>query len=132
MRAVSVVAALISRNGEVLVQRRPAGKARASLWEFPGGKREAHEGAEAALARECREELGLTIEVLGEVWSTEHRYEDLEVRLQLFRAKVISGRPEPLEGQELRWVRPIDLPQLPFVAADVPVLDQLARGEIAL
>jgi 8-oxo-dGTP diphosphatase len=132
MRTVQVVAALISRQGEVLVQRRPPGKTRGALWEFPGGKVEAEEEAHHALTRECHEELGVNVEVTDELWATHHRYDDLEVHLRLFRAKIVSGEAEPREGQDLRWVLPADLPSLPFVEADIPVLKLIADGEIAL
>ena len=132
MKVVEVVAALISRQGEVLVQRRPPEKTRGMLWEFPGGKREPEESAKVALARECHEELGVTVEVEEELWATKHRYNDLEVHLQLYRTKVIAGEPEPREGQDLRWVLPADLPGMPFVEADVPVLKLIAHGDIPL
>jgi 8-oxo-dGTP diphosphatase len=136
MRHIKVVAALIGREGEVLVQKRPATKTRAALWEFPGGKLEPGEDAPAALVRECREELGVEVEVGPEVWSTSHRYEDApratEVQLRLFRCQLVGGTPAPLERQELRWVEPRRLSDLPFVAADIPVLELLASGEIPI
>jgi 8-oxo-dGTP diphosphatase len=130
-----MVAALLSEKGRVLVQRRPPGRTRATLWEFPGGKLEPGEDAPTALVRECQEELGITVEVGAEVWSTSHRYEDAEateVQLRLLRCRLIEGTPAPLEKQELRWVAPADLPGMPFLAADIPVLSLLARGEIPL
>ena len=67
MKITQVVAALIWREDKILICRRPANKARALLWEFPGGKVEAGETKEQALVRECREELGITV-VPGSVY----------------------------------------------------------------
>src|SRR5580700_6978347 len=117
MRQIEVAAALLSREGRVLIQKRPATKTRGALWEFPGGKLEPGEDAPVALVRECREELGIEVEVGAEVWSTSHRYEDVapatEVQLRLFRCRLMEGTPNPLEKQELRWVDPNDLAGLP-------------------
>jgi mutator protein MutT len=136
MRQIEVAAALLSHEGRVLVQKRPATKTRGALWEFPGGKLEPGEDGPTALARECREELGVNVEVGAEVWSTSHRYEDAapitEVQLRLFRCRLIEGTPRPLEKQELRWAKPDELSELPFVAADIPVLALIADGEIPL
>ena len=136
MRQIEVAAALLSQDGRVLVQKRPATKTRGALWEFPGGKLEPGEDGPTALARECREELGISVEVGAEVWSTSHRYEDAapvtEVQLKLFRCRLVEGTPQPLEKQELRWAEPGELSELPFVAADIPVLALIADGEIPL
>ena len=136
MRQIEVAAALLSHEGQVLVQKRPPTKTRGALWEFPGGKLEPGEDAPMAWSRECREELGIDVEVGPEVWSTSHRYEDAasvtEVQLRLFRCRLVDGTPQPLEKQELRWVKPSGLAELPFVAADIPVLALLADGEIPL
>lgn len=87
-----VVAALIERDGKLLVCRRPPDKARGLLWEFAGGKVEAGETKEEALRRECREELGCELAV-GSVYAViRHDYPDLSIELTLFRAPRRSGR----------------------------------------
>lgn len=129
---IEVVAALLSQDGRVLVQRRPPGKARAELWEFPGGKPEVGERGETALRRECREELGIEVQVGAEVWSTVHRYEDVEIHLIFYRCALLAGELMAREGQQLRWATPLELLALPFVAADRPLLELLNRGEISL
>jgi 8-oxo-dGTP diphosphatase len=130
VRRVRVVAALISREGRILIQQRPEGSARAGLWEFPGGKTEPGESDEAALARECEEELGVTVEVGPRLWQGEHAYEDLTVSLALFGCRLSGGEPQPLCGQQLVWAQRPQLPDYPFVAADQPLLGPLARGEL--
>ena len=129
-RLVRVVAALIARGDHLLIQQRPAGSARAGLWEFPGGKREAGETDEQALARECHEELGVTVVVGPRLWQGEHAYEDLVVSLALFGCLLADGEPRPLCDQRLLWADRKRLADYPFVAADVPLLGPLARGEL--
>lgn len=131
LRRVRVVAAYFRRGDRVLVQQRPPGKSRGLLWEFPGGKVEAGESDEAALARECAEELGVPVEVGERLWSTVHRYPDLHVELLLYRASMpTDATPQPHDAHQLAWVELRELPSLPFCEADVPLLPLLASGRI--
>ena len=83
-----VVAALIWNGNKFLACQRPANKARGLLWEFVGGKVEQGETKEAALIRECREELGITVAVGAVFMEVVHKYPDLTVHLTLFHAKI--------------------------------------------
>lgn len=123
---IRVVAALIEEGGKFLVCRRPANKARGLLWEFAGGKVEQGEEKAAALVRECREELGVELDV-GEVFTElTHVYPDVTVRLTLFCARIASGVPQRLEHAELRWATPQEMLSLEFCPADAPILRMLA------
>jgi len=128
---IRVVAALIGRppgSDRFLVQQRPAGVKRGLLWEFPGGKVEPGESDSQALVRECREELGVELRVGGRRWSGRHRYEDLEVELVLYDAKIISGSPVPLRANAVRCLTAREMKSLPFCEADIPLLDALESG----
>lgn len=127
-RRVRVVAALLERGGRLLVQRRPSHGPRGDLWEFPGGKREAGESDETALARECQEELGVQVTVEGLLWETEHAYPDLVVSLALYRCRLIGGEPAGAVGQALEWAPRSNLRDYPFCEADLPVVRLLAQG----
>ena len=83
---INVAAALIRDRDKFLICRRPAEKARPLLWEFVGGKVEPGETGEQALARECREELGITVEVGDVFMEVTHEYPDLKIRLTLYNA----------------------------------------------
>lgn len=123
---IRVVAALIEEGGKFLVCRRPANKARGLLWEFAGGKVEQGEEKAAALVRECREELGVELDV-GEVFTElTHVYPDVTVRLTLFCARIAAGVPQRLEHAELRWATPQEMLSLEFCSADAPILRMLA------
>ena len=126
-----MVAALIPSPDDpsrFLVQQRLPNKSRANLWEFPGGKVESGETDEAALARECVEELAVTLEVGKRLWGTTHAYADLTVELELYAARIREGTPKPLGAQALRFCTPVEMKALPFCEADLPLLEELVKG----
>lgn len=124
---VEVVAALIWREDKFLICRRPAHKARGLLWEFVGGKVEPGETKQAALARECREELAIDIEVGDPYIQVDHVYPDMTIRLTLFHASISAGEPRLLEHVEMRWILPSEIPAFDFCPADKDILAQIIR-----
>ena len=123
-----VACALVDVDKRVLIAQRPEGKALAGLWEFPGGKVEPDESLTAALEREIREELGVTILVGDEFFSVVHDYTPKSVRLHFFNCSIIDGEPHPLEVADMRWVRPEELGQFEFPPADADLIAILRRG----
>src|SRR5579859_5943358 len=127
-RLVLVVAvALIDGDGRVLLAQRPAGKAMAGLWEFPGGKVQAGETPEAALIRELAEELGIDVAAscLAPFTFASHRYDDFHLLMPLYVCRVWRGTVTPREGQSLAWVRPPDLSRYEMPPADKPLVAML-------
>ncbi len=122
-----VVAAVLAQpDGRVLLAQRPPGKVYAGYWEFPGGKVEAGEAPEAALARELHEELGI---VIGRAhrWITRiFEYPHATVRLNFFRVFDWQGTPHPHEGQVLSWQRPDATEVTPLLPANFPILKALS------
>src|SRR5215218_5886693 len=104
MERIDVVAAVIERQGEFLVARRLAGTHLAGYWEFPGGKVHHGETHEQALQREIQEELNTGIAGLQEIFSTSQTYPERVVDLHFYRGE-LTGTPEPVLGQELRWIQ---------------------------
>ncbi len=124
-----VVAALIWDEEKFLICQRPAHKARPLLWEFVGGKVEVGELKEAALARECREELDIAVTVLSEKMAVTHEYPDLTIHLTLFNAEIAAGSPVLKEHADMRWITVAEIPQYEFCPADREILDVLQKGE---
>lgn len=124
-----VAAALIDRDGRVMMQRRPVGKAHAGLWEFPGGKVEPGETPAAALVRELREELAIDVanEDLAPLGFATGDDGARCMVLLLFSCRYWSGEPRALDASELRWDEPRALRHLPMPPLDVPMLAAVAR-----
>lgn len=124
---VEVAAAVIERpDGSFLLARRPAGKVYSGWWEFPGGKVEAGELPERALARELHEELGIEV-VRAYPWITRvHVYEHATVMLRFYRVVEWSGEPKSREAQAFVWQRPEAPVVEPMLPANGPVLASLA------
>jgi 8-oxo-dGTP diphosphatase len=124
-RLVLVAAvALIDSDGRVLLAQRPEGKLMAGLWEFPGGKVEPGETPEAALIREIREELGITLRApcIAPLSFASHSYETFHLLMPLFACRRWEGDIGPREGQTLAWVRGNRLRDYPMPPADLPLI----------
>ncbi len=127
-RIVRVVAAVVVRQGEVLITRRLADAERGGLWEFPGGKVEEGETEPEALGRELEEELDCAVEVGPLLLRHRHRYPDLAVELAFYRCELkVNAAPRALGVAALAWVPRQALGSFPFCEADVPVLGELVR-----
>ena len=126
-----VAAGLILRGEEVLICQRRADQPMALKWEFPGGKIEAGESAEQALARELDEELGITAEVGSRVARTRHTYRSGgAVDLQFFAVHAFTGEVTNRIFNEVRWVSLRDLTTFDFLAADRDLIRDLAAGKL--
>ena len=122
-----VVAALIWKKDRFLACQRPAHKARGLLWEFVGGKVESGETREAALIRECREELGVTVRPGDIFMEVVHEYPDLTVNLILYTAVITEGEIQLFEHNDARWITPDEIPSFHFCPADKEILEQIMR-----
>lgn len=127
-----VVAALIEREGSLLVGQRRRGSNFALKWEFPGGKVRPEESLEQALARELKEELGVGSTIGPEIYRTRHRYNELshELLLIFFTAR-IDGEPENLAFEQVAWIERARLESYDFLPADRELVARLAAGEWA-
>lgn len=127
-RVIHVAAAVIERpDGSFLLAQRPEGKVYAGWWEFPGGKVEAGESVQEALARELHEELGIELARSWPWITREHVYEHGHVRLHFRRVDRWRGEPRGREGQRVTWqARADSLTVGPLLPANGPVLSALA------
>jgi 8-oxo-dGTP diphosphatase len=122
-----VACALVDADQRVLLAQRPAGKAMAGLWEFPGGKLEPGERPEAALIRELREEIGITVAepCLAPLTFASHAYETFHLLMPLYICRRWEGQVIAREGQALAWVRPNKLRDYEMPPADIPLIPHL-------
>jgi 8-oxo-dGTP diphosphatase len=129
MAGLLIVAAcaLIDGDGRVLLARRPAGKAMAGLWEFPGGKLNAGETPEEALVRELNEELGIDVEAscLAPIAFSSTGSGEFHLLMPLYACRKWKGVARPLEAEALAWVRPADFQGYEMPPADRPLAAQL-------
>jgi mutator protein MutT len=125
---IVVAAAVIERDGRILVTRRQPGVHLEGHWEFPGGKCESGESLAACLARELREELDAHAVVGPELLVTSHEYSDRRVELHFLRCD-LAGEPTPALGQEMRWVSREEMSSLEFPPADAELIRWLQQRQ---
>lgn len=113
-----IVVAVLEKEGRYLLGKRPAEGLLGGLWEFPGGKVEPGETHAQALARECKEELGVTVTVGGLVATVKHAYTHFHVTLNVYRCRLTRGTAKPKTHTELRWVAPTDFGEYAFPKAN--------------
>ena len=124
-----VTAAVLWRDGKILLAKRPSKGLLGGMWEFPGGKIEKHETLEACLVREIREELGAEIQV-GELFGVyQHAYTHFRITLHAFLCELTTGEPKPIEAAELAWVSLVDLDHYPMGKVDRQIARKLASQE---
>ena len=127
MPRIEVVAAVFYREDEVLACKRAPGKSAAGKWEFPGGKIDDDETPEHALAREIREELGISISVDGLVDRTVTPVGDLDIDLACYLVSSAEVPSHSSDHDELRWLPIESLSSLEWAAPDLPAVTQLAN-----
>lgn len=126
-----VVCALLEHEDKVLIARRGPLMSMAGYWEFPGGKIEAGESAEAALKREIKEELGLDIEVGDALPEADWQNGDRLIRLLPFRCGMLGGDLQLLEHDLVEWVTPAELIQRNWAPADIPIAQYFLKMQQA-
>lgn len=128
MKRIEVaVGVVFDEAGKVLVGQRVVKDRYYQKWEFPGGKLEAGESVQQALAREFQEETGINISTSEPLMLVEHDYPDRHVRLHVRTINSFSGEVSALEGQALKWVFVSELGQLDFLQGNQVILDKLAE-----
>src|SRR5262245_37476698 len=124
---IDVAAALLFRDGRLLIAQRHMNAHLGGLWEFPGGKREQSETFEQALVRKMEEELGVRVSIGELIDSITHSYPEKTVRLRFYRCTLQNGEPQALGCPAIQWVGPKELSHYEFPAADAQLLDKLRQ-----
>jgi 8-oxo-dGTP diphosphatase len=113
-----VTAAVIVKNGNVLITRRAPGGRHPGAWEFPGGKVEPGEAAAECLSRELAEELGVEVEVGEKLTEVRHAYPDITVDLIAYRCSLLGGTPRNIDCAAHEWVPPGKLDEYDLLPPD--------------
>ena len=119
------VGVVLNQAGEVLIDQRLNEGLLGGLWEFPGGKQEPGETITVTVARELREELAIEVEVNQELITVDHAYSHKKLRFIVHLCRWLSGEPQPLASQQVRWVKPEELGDYPFPAANARIIEAL-------
>ena len=130
MSAVTVVCAIIEKNGKVLIAKRAANSSMPNKWELPGGKIQSDESPYAAIIREINEELGCTVNPVKTLKANTHSYPDFDIDLTPIVCELSVGEPFALEHAEIRWVIASELHQFDWAAADVPIINDYIASKV--
>ncbi|RPH95172.1 A/G-specific adenine glycosylase [candidate division KSB1 bacterium] len=120
-----VTAAILRKNGCLLITQRPHDGMLGGLWEFPGGKQHKGETLAECLLREIREELGIEIEVGELLTSVNHAYSHFKITLHAFFCKPKRGRLQRIGVADFHWVKPAELNRFAFPKADRVIIQRL-------
>ena len=119
------VAVITDEQGNILIDRRKQEGLLGGLWEFPGGKIEPGEAVEDCVRREIKEELGIEIEVQDRLITIDHAYTHFKVTLNVFNCKHLSGEPQPIECDEVKWVTLDEIDEYPFPKANGQIIEAM-------
>ncbi|ACS98974.1 8-oxo-dGTP diphosphatase MutT [Paenibacillus sp. JDR-2] len=127
---IEVAAAIIENGqGQILIARRKQGKSQAGMWEFPGGKIEAGETAEACLKRELLEEMHIEINPYAYFGVNDHHYGATHIRLIAYKSTFVSGEIMLVDHDEYRWSTSAELGEFTFAPADILFVEMLEAGK---
>ena len=127
---LEVAVAVIRHEGRLLISQRMQDDSFGGFWEFPGGKLDEGETMELCLAREIREELGITVEAGPKRMVISHRYPSRTIRLHCFDCSLVEGKPQALECASWKWVLPEELDRFMFPPASQLLIRDLQATDV--
>ena len=129
---IKVTAAILAKDGRIIIAQRKSSDHLSGKWEFPGGKIEPGETPEVCLARELKEEFDIDVAIGEHLGSNVHHYDHVSIELMAYRASWVGGAIKMNDHKAYRWVTIDQLTEFDFAPADVPLVDMLRRGQIAI
>lgn len=127
---IHVSAALIQKNGKVLIAKRDKKGDLPGYWEFPGGKQDKGESLQECLEREIKEELGLKIRAGHVFYTVDHEYDNKVISLHVMNCSILAGKPQAIECQDFKWIRPEDSQKFVFPPPDIKVIEFLSSHNL--
>ena len=127
---IKVTAAILEKDGRIIIAQRKSSDRLSGKWEFPGGKIEPGETPEACLARELKEEFEIDVTIGEHLGSNIHHYDHISIELMAYRASWVGGAITMNDHKAYRWVTVDQLAEFDFAPADVPFVEMLRRGQI--
>ena len=131
-KIVKVTAAILEKNGRIIIAQRKSSDHLSGKWEFPGGKIEPGETPEACLARELKEEFDIDVTIGEHLASNTHHYDHISIELMAYRASWVSGAITMNDHKAYRWVSVDQLVEFDFAPADIPFVDMLRTGTVKI
>ena len=129
---IKVTAAILEKDGHIIIAQRKSSDHLSGKWEFPGGKIEPGETPEKCLARELKEEFDIEV-AIGEFLGTNiHHYDHISIELMAYRASWIAGAISMNDHKAYNWVTIDQLSDYEFAPADIPFVEMLCTGSIKI
>ena len=122
---IPVVAAMITKEDQILLGQRPEGSSIPGVWEFPGGKIEPNEAPTEALQRELKEELGIQANVGPLLLASAHTYGDVSILLLIYHIQYWTSDPKALHHTQIKWVPAQDLQKYDLPYANKKIIPTL-------
>ena len=125
-----VTAAILIKDGKILIAKRKADDRQANKWEFPGGTVEQNETPQACLKREIQEEFGINVSVGRILGESIYHYDHGSIKLLAYRVHWKSGKIALNDHADYRWVSAKQLAEYDFAPADLPFVEKLLKKDI--
>jgi 8-oxo-dGTP diphosphatase len=131
-KIVKVTAAILEKDGKIIIAQRKRGDPLSGKWEFPGGKMEPGETPAQCLRRELKEEFDIDVTIGDYLGSNIHHYDHISIELLVFRASWVKGTIRLNDHNAYRWITADQISRFDFAPADIPFADRLSKGQMDL
>ena len=122
-----VAVAIIEKEGKLLIAQRNADSSFPLFWELPGGRCSEGEDAATCVAREVKEETGLTVQPEASAGVFQHSYPGLTVEIHVFFCRILAGEARPCQSRKIAWIRWDEIPKYTFPPANDRIFSEAQR-----